>query len=666
MTATTQEKANGHGARLPFENLNQDSFQSALSGEAAQIRRDGGLAPFMINMMASNDPILPWSEYPHARDRQLAAFARDESIFAGAEYSDETRIKNLNIKLTGSDRLIKLGQTLLDSGDGGKGLSSVVGKMVLSYHTQDNGWFVELVGAGNPDRPMIGRPVTYNFLDPACCYRTFDPEYPVFYRDPLMFKFHRLHVSRVIFGASMPQTSATARGVGFCTLSRALRLLRVIQAITVYKDEKISGRFTRAIGYGKGLTNEQLTTVMQANAANADALGLTVYNGIPFFTTPMGVELNLLDLASVPDGFDTVGDTTLYVYALALAFGVDARELWPAVASGATKADASIQHMKAQGKGIADRIATVEWMLKNGPLRGLDITAEADFTDDEQDERRTNMHATQAQTYKTLYDMGALSGREVKALAVSEGIVDGEALANADEILKDIPDEEPPPTPPPAPPPTVGGEISPPPSNEMMNETLKALDSALRGTKEWKHKDYAATRSDFTDTIYGYIQQAQADETTRRAFAAKMRSALYRSGLTAFRDGMESVGYSPESLSPIELAAYRDWQADQSQFVTDFGKEIFSEGITETEVQSRTQMWAGMSLDNLYHTGMALAAPQKKYRWKLGNTEKHCETCLANDGQVKTLAEWEQAGFPKTRGLACGGFNCDCSLEEAD
>lgn len=59
--------------------------------------------------------------------------------------------------------------------------------------------------------------------------------------------------------------------------------------------------------------------------------------------------------------------------------------------------------------------------------------------------------------------------------------------------------------------------------------------------------------------------------------------------------------------------------------------------------------------------------PEKRYRWQLGATEQHCETCLKLSGKVLTASEWRAAGIaPQSRDLDCGGWNCDCVLIETD
>ncbi|GAF68385.1 unnamed protein product, partial [marine sediment metagenome] len=88
----------------------------------------------------------------------------------------------------------------------------------------------------------------------------------------------------------------------------------------------------------------------------------------------------------LPDGFDEQTSVTLGMATIALAFGVDARELFPAQGVGATRADALVQHLKSRGKGIGQllEISEREFAQKFLPPY-LDLVF--DFQDDAQDKQ---------------------------------------------------------------------------------------------------------------------------------------------------------------------------------------------------------------------------------------------------------------------------------------
>lgn len=178
-------------------------------------------------------------------------------------------------------------------------------------------------------------------------------------------------------------------------------------------------------------------------------------------------------------------------------------------------------------------------------------------------------------------------------------------------------------------------------------------------------KAYADTRQAFVDEMIRVIGEGQRSEVSRAKFGGQMRAALRRFGLVAFRDGMNSEGYDPESFSQKELGEFRSWQEETSGYISGLGAELFkADGIAEGEVALRADMWAEKSLRDIYYRGAKLAAPNKPKRWKRNPAKDSCTDCLARDGQVKTYAEWEEIGLPGSHDLECHGFFCGCSLED--
>lgn len=71
------------------------------------------------------------------------------------------------------------------------------------------------------------------------------------------------------------------------------------------------------------------------------------------------------------------------------------------------------------------------------------------------------------------------------------------------------------------------------------------------------------------------------------------------------------------------------------------------------------------SLRELHNTAKMMANRRQMLTWQLGNTEKHCRTCLKLNGK-RHRAIWfiEHNYIPGRPGAAmdCHGYNCDCSL----
>lgn len=171
------------------------------------------------------------------------------------------------------------------------------------------------------------------------------------------------------------------------------------------------------------------------------------------------------------------------------------------------------------------------------------------------------------------------------------------------------------------------------------------------------------TREAFRQEVEQLITAANSDETSRRAFGSKLRAALRRYGLSAFRDGMQSGGYAPESLSIDDVTIFKAWLAESSDYVTNVGAELFVTGNTP-DPAGRSELWVNKSLDDIYFAGLRIGAPGMLATWNLGATEEHCGSCAERHGKTKTIDEWGKIGFPRDRRLECGGWKCDCSIRD--
>lgn len=379
------------------------------------------------NLQQAADEIVQWGYYPQRRDRELRNFWKTEAILAGGIYSFSARISALPAKIKGPPRNKRKATEMLHALD--------LQKIVIDMLTTDNGFFIERVGPGRPDKPLNPKLVSYlSAMDSQQIWRTFDPEYPCIYINPYTGQYHKMHYSRIITGSSCPQPDELARGIGFCATSRALRFSQIERDISIFKHEKVGGRFTRALGTLSGLTVSQFNQSIDASKEVDDANGFTRYRGIPWLVAVnQEIKASLIDLAHLPDGFDAEKDTETYVKVLALAFGTDVREFWPSGGSGSTKADATVQHEKARGKGIADVTSTVERVLNWGVLDALDCEVEFDYTDDAEQMATAQYHFQIITNVSTMQQAGNISTKQGTALLVNAGVIDPEVIQNVQD-----------------------------------------------------------------------------------------------------------------------------------------------------------------------------------------------------------------------------------------
>jgi hypothetical protein len=90
-----------------------------------------------------------------------------------------------------------------------------------------------------------------------------------------------------------------------------------------------------------------------------------------------------------------------------------------------------------------------------------------------------------------------------------------------------------------------------------------------------------------------------------------------------------------------------------------------------SRIIKRLSLWTNHGI-GAFNDGILASKPppgveEKRYVWILGNTEEHCSDCLRLNGVVLTASEWGRAGIrPQSPDLECGGWHCDCRLEETE
>lgn len=625
---------------------------------------------FMVNIMQAADEIPPWDPiYPNRRDMILKHFTRQETALASAIYTLKTKTQTLNYELNGPARAKQFAQDLLNNPGMGDSFIQLVGKIVDDLLCADNGAFIELWRLGDPkdeSSPIIG----FGHIDSRQCWRTFDPEWPVIYTNPQTAKRYKLHRNQVIMTADNIQPIEIARGIGFCATSRVLQWARVIRSIMTYTDEKISGRFTRAIGFVNGITKHSLKAGLSQSKQDSDDAGFFVYNGIPFFAAPgmsAGNEMNIVlqDLASIPDGFDFERDITLYAYILAWVFGTDARDFWPATTSGATKGDATVQNMKSRGKGIGWLIQTLEWIFRQ--LIPASVSFEYDFSDDEQDLMQTQIQTARVGILNTLRTAGAIESWEMRALAAAEGIVDQDVL---DSLT----------------PPATSDDMETP--NTMTNpenpnnpeasagaQDDSQTDEQGEGNASSDRKDTAAkTAATFQRSLNAAIRGLWAGTLTPMAATAAAESAIRRGIIQGAVEGTVECGISQEEWTGEEWEAVNLFIMNQYHYLPGFLSDVMTNskanGGELTPLLDRVYLWVNQ-YGAIRVQMKTMACGNKKMIWTYGATEDHCDTCSFYVGKVYRNSIWKKYldpydMLPHGSGLACGGHYCDCDLTPTD
>lgn len=316
-----------------------------------------------------------------------------------------------------------------------KGFQNELSKFINDYLTTDNGGFMMLLGPGKPDGPIVGQVVALIHLDSCRCFRTGNVEYPVRY-EHVDGKSYKIHYTRIIFMSSMPSADSSLCDVGLCAVSRSIDAAQELLDMAVYSQEKLGSRPPRQILYAKkGATLQQLVSATQHAENKMDAQGLTRF-ARTLLLAPQVVsgelELDLIDLAKVPDNFNRMDVTMLDMAVLAAAFGLDMRDLaFSFGLAGQTKADAEVQHLKTKGKGAAQfmRDFAIQYEEKVLPES---LQAEFDYVDDTQDAQAATMDKTRAEA-RTI---DLTSGATTITIARQKMVDDGELSPEQFEQLE--------------------------------------------------------------------------------------------------------------------------------------------------------------------------------------------------------------------------------------
>lgn len=371
--------------------------------EIARSERGGGV--FLVNWLARSGSALP-SWWSVNRDNALRAFWKKSDHLSGALYTMQSKMTAIPVTVVARDlsdkKAVKdavvLTEILNDSPGFGRGWVAEYGKWVEDLLGTDNGAFMEVIGRGRKDGPIVGTPISLAHLDSVNCVRTGHSIYPVIYTDPTSGKRYKLHYSRVIESSQMTSPISYMNGVGYCAISRCIMVSQTLIDILVFKQEKLGSRPHRQIIITQGgLDPQDIASAFETAEQTMDSMGLSRYSKMVVGGSGAlpDADIKVVELSSMPDGFDETTSVMYGMATIALAFGTDARELFPAITAGATRADALLQHLKQRGKGPGQILQVTERGLnfKFVPSR---MKAQFDFQDDAQDRQASEIKMVRA------------------------------------------------------------------------------------------------------------------------------------------------------------------------------------------------------------------------------------------------------------------------------
>lgn len=409
------------------QDVNPTTIKSPVDTPTVQEHMSPSAHPIVLTLAAQSQSIAPWGSFPRSRDKELRAFWVSEPWLASVVYSVSIRNASFAWEVIGSDpskppprNTIRAVERVLKSSNRGKGWINLISKTCNDLYTQDNGAFWYLVRT--PNRP--GAPVVNIIhLDSGQCLRTGDPQYPVIYTNWRGVE-RVLNWWEVRTIEEFPSPIETAFDMQVSAVSRCLLAAEIIESIAVYKQEKVSGTFSKAMDLVSGVTKQNLDDALALAQEQRLNRGLLRYS-IPIIVPGIDPTTSLshvhIDLASLPDNFDEDTSLKWYVAQLASAFGVDYQEIAPLMTGNLGSSQQSeIMHLKTRGKGPALIMGILENIINGGI-----IPSNVKFRFLEQDLRseseKANAQFTRAKTRSLLIKSGELTPAAARRLAVSTG-----------------------------------------------------------------------------------------------------------------------------------------------------------------------------------------------------------------------------------------------------
>lgn len=402
--------------------------QLALSVQPRAMEAIRAEAPLVFYLAGIADTVPDWPT--RARDVYLGAFWRTESMLAGATFSMCAKVAALDYVLKGPQKSVTRFATIFQNIDFGKGWAHFLLKASQDIFTQDNGAFVEVMRmkGAPPTAPVAA----LAHLDSQRCERTGDTIVPVIYTDRDGNR-HPLKHYQVLEITDLPSSREQHYGYGFCAVSRILRAAQTLRDIGLYKRQKVSGKRIPALMFVNGVRRRAVQEALDLAQEQQIQQGMTLYTGPIVIGSPepgLPIDVKMIELAGLPDGYDE--DVTLkwYIATLALGFGTDYTEFAPLPGGNLGSAtQATVMSARARGKGpgivLQQFEQTFNWNV-------LPVTTEFQFasTDPTAERDREELKLLRARGRSLRLRARELTPEQGLKLAIQEGDAPEEFLAD--------------------------------------------------------------------------------------------------------------------------------------------------------------------------------------------------------------------------------------------
>lgn len=354
-----------------------------------------GAESLLFTLATAADQFTEWGRDPRRRDKELREFWPTEAFMAGS-------VVNVSLRNSTYDWYIKsksekLSQAVTEmlrramSGDK-FGWIEFMKKFSQDLYTTDNGAFIEIirdegVDANSKFKGAMAPVVGIAHLDSNQCIRTGNMQTPVIYEDRLGER-HKLEWYQVIPFSDYPSAIEKMNGVGYCAITRILRLAQIMRSMQVLKDEMVGGRNSKDINVVSGVSRQDILDAVKRTQEQANNRGQLRYidNVVLASLDPeKPVSVATIRLAAFPEGFDFSKEMEWYITGLALNFGTDYQDIAPLPGGNiGSSSQSEILSKKSSAKGPRSLMDSLVESFKNYGV--LPRGAEMIFDDKNQQE----------------------------------------------------------------------------------------------------------------------------------------------------------------------------------------------------------------------------------------------------------------------------------------
>ena len=358
------------------------------------------------------------------RDAWLQANWQREPLWAAVINTCTLIDSSRGWTMTGGRNQVYRYTTITHQADGGQGWRNFFRRESLSFHVTDMCAITEegRDGKGGPLRALY-------HVDSARCRWTGKIATPLEYNPP---RGNKQEWSQDDFFSvvSMPSDNEAFYGLGLCSTSRAIEMIKLLYGVWQHDQEQVGARMPKGLLLLRNIGEQQWKDAMTARTASLDAQDRYYYGGVMVLAGAGADEPNakLVALSQLPANFDQVTFAQLVAQVYATTSGLDLREIWSITAGGlGTSKETDVQHEKASTKGALEFTHAYQEKLQN------ELPDTLEFQFEERDEQGRLLQGQVAKVWaevaKTLYEAGQMGAGplldrdEVRSLLVDWGVI---------------------------------------------------------------------------------------------------------------------------------------------------------------------------------------------------------------------------------------------------